>query len=490
MKTLSQNKFIILGIYSIVLFIVSIFFHETWRDELHVWIISQNSNSFLEFLQHRNTEAHPILWDLIQYTFSIFTSNFICLKLLNILFSIVTAYLFIKYLPFKIYQKVLLLFSYYFLFEYSVITRSYALSIMLLFISSELIKNKNYNGFIIISILAANTNILSAIVITSISIYYWSEKTLSAKHIIVIAIGVLLSVSHSFYQLFYNWDFQQAGYLSEINVDENLFLYKLALFYKGLVPIPIFQLEFWNTNFVTLKWYEGNFLASLLSIILMLTIGYFLRSNKKLLYSYFIGNLLLLTLFTFFWGGSQRHWGFFFILFISFYSILVQLKLDSKASNLLFTILLILQIPAGIFATYTDCIYSFSNSENVANYIDENYDKKKIVVAGFPDYTLSPIIYQSTKIDSFYNIQSCKKEVFTDWNRPENISENEFISRINKIHISNPSKKIIVILSFDSLNNYKFESAEFSFNHKKSFNSAIISDENYKLYELNFDTSH
>lgn len=487
MKNIFHRDYLLIGIYSMIIIFFNLFFHETWRDELHVWIIAQNSNSLLEFINLRSTEAHPIVWDIIQYSVSIFTSNFIYIKLLNILFSFITAYYIVKYLPFHFYQKALLLCSYYFLYEYSIINRSYALSIMLIFICLDLIQNKKYKWFIIVTILAANTNILSAIIITSISIYYWKINTISTKQIAFITSGVLFSITHIFYQLFYNWDFQDAGYMSSINIDKNLILYKFALIYKGLIPIPIFQHEFWNTNFISFLWFEGNLIASVLSLILLTCIIYIFKSNKKLLFAYIIGNLLLITLFTFFWGGSQRHWGFFFILFLVFYTIFVQLKLGTKTTNLFFTLLLILQLPGSIYAYYMDYNFTFSNSERVAKYIEQNVDSSKVILTGIPDYTLSSIIYKTSGIDKFYNIQSDKIEAFTNWNRPENISKEVFNKRIIKIHKLNPSKKIIVILSFNSIDINNFGNIGFTFNHLKTFDSAILSDENYKIYVLNFD---
>ena len=86
---IKENKkdLIIILIYAIITFIVTIFFHEKWRDEAQAWLLARDLNP-IELFKQMKYEGHPPLWHLILMPFAklgfpYMTINIILLPIIN-----------------------------------------------------------------------------------------------------------------------------------------------------------------------------------------------------------------------------------------------------------------------------------------------------------------------------------------------------------------------------------------------------------------------
>jgi len=109
--------------------------HEPWSDEAIPWVIVRENNfgGLLNFIFH-NWDLHPILSYLLLFPLVKLGLPYAAQAVLNGLLSVGAAFLFITKAPFARIFRYLFLFSFYMLYEYSVIARPYMLAILLVFI--------------------------------------------------------------------------------------------------------------------------------------------------------------------------------------------------------------------------------------------------------------------------------------------------------------------------------------------------------------------
>ena len=123
--------------------------HELWRDEVKAWLAGSESASIRDFIYNiRDNHGHPYLWGFIQYLVSHYIGYYIeSIKISHLIISTSTAFLILKYAPFSKLIRVLIIFSYFFFFEYSILSRNYAIGILSIIVFCILYKNKYKNLF-------------------------------------------------------------------------------------------------------------------------------------------------------------------------------------------------------------------------------------------------------------------------------------------------------------------------------------------------------
>ena len=140
---LNKNVEKIVFILFCVLTVVVSTFHEPWLDELQAWAISKDSlYNILFLLPHY--EGHPPLWHLILKCFSFFNVPLeYGLKIPNFLFMFSAVWLLIFKSPFHKALRLILPFTYFIFYQYSVISRPYSIFCFALFLSAYFYKTKN-----------------------------------------------------------------------------------------------------------------------------------------------------------------------------------------------------------------------------------------------------------------------------------------------------------------------------------------------------------
>jgi hypothetical protein len=102
--------------------------HEMWRDEIHFWTLARLAHGFWDLVAgDRVYDGHPPLWYWYLHVFTWFTKSAVGIQIATLVVATVAAVLFVRFAPFPRYLKVLLLFSYYYGYEYTVLSRNYVL---------------------------------------------------------------------------------------------------------------------------------------------------------------------------------------------------------------------------------------------------------------------------------------------------------------------------------------------------------------------------
>ncbi|HCC03659.1 MAG TPA: hypothetical protein DEP51_02215 [Clostridiales bacterium] len=143
-KFLKENKIelIIMLSYMIITFLISIIFHEKWRDEAQAWLMARDLN-IINLLKQIKYEGHPFLWQLILMPFAKLGFPYITQSLISLLFIWIFAWILIKKAPFNIFIKIIILLSLPIIYLYPVISRNYSLIPFSLALIAILYKKRN-----------------------------------------------------------------------------------------------------------------------------------------------------------------------------------------------------------------------------------------------------------------------------------------------------------------------------------------------------------
>ncbi len=473
--------------------------HELWRDELQIWMLVRDSDSLIQLFQHLRYETgHPFLWYLCLYGVSRLTRDPLAMQGVHWAIATAAVYLVARYAPFSRCQKSLFAFGYFSLFEFGLISRNYGLGMLLLFGVCVLFpaRRQRYWPIAILLFLASNTNLYSMLCAGAIAAMLllewlgpprspgqWHQRRwdLLGSGAIVVAGLVLCGLQFI--------SPPDAGIATDgvKPVDLKRVVSALALIWKSYAPLPPPTLHFWNQNIVR----EGD--AALLSILLLVgAIAIFIRKPLiLLLYGSGTGAIVLMALLKH--GGGARHWGFAFVLFI----VCLWLAADipdatyrlprcwrwlhqqlSQQHTIFFTVLLCLQLVAGLFAYGMDWVLPFSQAQATSQFIQRqnltslaligDRDWATLTVSGFLD---QPLFYPA----------SDRVGTFLIWNDQRRDRPWPEVLQRSQQYLASQSQSGFWIL------NYALTPAELALLPQAGqptgqFTGAIVADENYYLY--------
>ena len=102
-----------------------------WRDEVQAFMLSAASSTPLDLFAKLKYEGHPGLWQLLLWLITRFTTDPISMQVAHLLVALGIWLLIWRASPFKQYEKLLLLLSYYLFWEYFILSRNYAIGVLL-----------------------------------------------------------------------------------------------------------------------------------------------------------------------------------------------------------------------------------------------------------------------------------------------------------------------------------------------------------------------
>jgi len=447
--------------------IILIYHHEFSSDEVHSWLIGLDSSNIKEFIGNfRDNEGHPVLWTFILYIVShIFSSNVETMKIIHIAISTSTAFLILKFFPFNKIFRVAIIFSYFFFYEYSIISRNYAIGIFFMILFCVLYQNK-FKNLIYIGItlfLMGQTNIYSFLISVFLFILVISDIIKSNKETkkdinkIFLIFFILLFLGEI---IFLYWQ------LGGQAITGTTFSAPLTgIFQKSLqdyitsfrnasigvidsfLQTPPLSVNFWGHSFLAAKLLKINFIFKYLIAFLFLIIPIFVLKRKAFIL-FFSGSLFILLISIFVYSASLRHYGHIFILFLI--SIWIS-KTDLKDKpifnfnsnyffNIYLAIILTFSILGSSIAFYYDYKYPFTGGKAVSEYIESNFDLDNTIIMGYPGgrtqiisaYLNKDIYYpQSTSFKKLV-IQDAKIKIPIDANSLFKIA-NSFIDKEKSI---------------------------------------------------------
>ena len=187
MSKMSKKTYYI--IYSIVglVFLGTGFFagmhHEPWADEAQAWLMAKDSNSLMELIRAVRYEGTPALWHMIVKISQIMGLSYEHFFVLPLLFSTLgVVLLFCTKAPW--YWKVLIPFTFYIVYQNSVVARSYCLVLPVMMLVTLFFEKRKEEpmGFYGALVLLALTSSYGIIVAGSFLLYECKDILMLVLH--------------------------------------------------------------------------------------------------------------------------------------------------------------------------------------------------------------------------------------------------------------------------------------------------------------------
>ena len=507
-----------------VIGLLGILSHEMWRDEHQAWLVARDANSLSQLLDNMNYEGNPALWHFFLYWITRVTHDPIYMQAFHLLAATSFIFIFNRYAPLSNLHKILFSFGYFPLYEYAVISRSYALGILLVFGVCALYKNRTTKYILIGVLLAllANVTIYAVVIacciagILVLDYFFYQQK--NRKAMMQLAVGLvifILGVAFSLYQIWPDKDNSFPAPYANSLFDFPRWWQVSSKLFTTYAYIPQIQEHFWNSNIYfkdTGTTATGNFsdwlsvhpdyllLWVILPIITFFT-GILIFLRKPMVLLLYIG--MTIGLFSVYYYTAlmhSRYCGYLLIGLVvcywlseyypekKYYSILSGL--GKKISRSFLTVVLALNVIGAIVAYSVEIQYKFSPSKEVANYIKEN-KLDSLPIVGVTDFTISPIAtYLDKKI---YYPQMNDFGSFTIWStkRKDQMTFNETVASLGAF-IDKRNQKALWIkdsapqVSMDGKNQQDMEKAilrnDLQVDLLKKFSPGIVGDERYFIY--------
>ena len=436
--------------------------HELWGDEIHSWNIARASAGFSDLLTNSRYEGHPPVWYIILWTISKFTQNPAYIQLVQFILASAVAFLVLFYSPFPIITGLLIPFGYYFLFEYGVLSRNYAIGILLaLCVCLILRRDFKYKLLLYYSFLffMSNTHLLALLLAGSLHLYFLGLNLEQRKKslLIHIVLGTLIFLPSAYFifppsdsglnipSLISNRELNHLGIISRAPL--------LAFF-----PIPAWwNYNFWNTQFlleIQNTYVALKPVALLLSATLVGLAIFLLKNNKKSL-ALFTINLVLTFIIAFIFPlTAARYVGFIFLGFIVAFWLYCYETPVSRKNNRLVNLLLAIQLIAGAFSVVKDIQFPFSNSYKVNELLKNIPANERIVTDIGCVNNVSAFTGKA-----LYCIGPDREVSFVQWNNEFKIvTPNPYFNSLTKLFQKEGLKKIYLISIYTPQTISRFDS--------------------------------
>jgi hypothetical protein len=386
-------------------------YHELWRDEWQTWMLARDSTSVRDLLRNMRSEGHPPGWYLILFGLSRFTRSAAAMQAFHVAVATASVYLLARYSPLPWVQKVLIAFGYFFVYEYAVIARSYALSVLALFTFCALFPLRRHRPYaligslvllavvsaysLIIAIAASGMLLLERLADSGLRNSWWIRSARSRLVIVVwvatAAAAVLIMRPPDGFsgrtggggQPFSKWEIAETT----------------SAIAWAYLPLPDVTAEHpWNTHVVPTGGRLRLGVRLALSSGLIAGAGLLFAHRPLVLFMYATGTFGLLLFQHLFFAGTLRHHGHLFVLFIACLwlcrlpgrewrlpVVLRRFSAGTPAGGAFVNVLLVIQCLAAAFLYAADLRRPFSTSPQVAQLIrDRGLQNLPIAVSPAP----------------------------------------------------------------------------------------------------------
>ncbi|MEH1847973.1 MAG: hypothetical protein V7L25_24085 [Nostoc sp.] len=494
-----HSPWFIIIIFS-VLGLIGILNHSMWRDELNPWLIVRDSESFGDLITNIRYEGHPVLWYFSLAILRKIVDNPIIIQIFHWAITVVSVAIFCLYSPFNYQQKFLFSFGFFPFYEYLLISRNYAFSMLFIFAFCTIFssRKRTYAYLAILLGLLANSNAYGLFGSFSLSLTLLAEFCFDSKHrqqyfsqtqkydsflsIIIIIFSFILSI----YIITPPTDSYLHGGLNNnwlMQLDIRHLLKSIGrIFASYLLIIPAQK-----------KWLDLIVCAAIALFIVILTL---MKLSKKpvSLFFYIIGTCVIFAFTYLRFTGMPRHFGHFYLVMIAalwlgscYQESTVLLKNFSVRPNLItfvqkwhyivLMLILCVQFGGGIYSFSRDLVVPFSASRETAQYIQKAGLDNEFIVAS-RDANMAPLAgYLNRK---FYYPELQKMGSFTLFKKGrQDVEQAEILSQINSLLINKDEQKKILLILNKKLN---VNRNDLKIVPIKDFQRGWVDNERYYLY--------
>ncbi len=464
--------------------------HAMWRDELNAWGIVLDSASLSALFAHLHYEGHPGLWHLLLWLASHLSTAPQTLQIVHALIGLGIVWMIALVSPFSRTEKILILLSYFVLFEYTVISRNYGIGLLLALVFAhrrsvhpdQLKSNAVLLGFL------ANTNVFALILAAALALEYaWFlyPGRRDAKAWITslcLPAGILLAFAGFSIATFWpasdiSWRTTSLSVPKVISADEIAYVVESNV--SALMPIDV--QAFWFSNQGPADW-EGPLLREItlatLPFIVVIIARIFIGAPRLLVIP--AVTLLGSVAFNlFFYEGSIRHWG---INFVAFLAALWILRAETPQKTPWALPILVLNAAAGVLFTVQHWTIPFSNAGATAEWIT-SAGLRDAALIGTPDTHVAPVAELLGRRMTFLDCE-CSDTYLSFSKRRDDFSERQIPERLLRAVTANVGHPTLYLNTEPATADQKATLAgqNFTLVKRAAFTNALV--ENFYVYEV------
>ncbi|MFM2048141.1 MAG: hypothetical protein RI955_689 [Bacteroidota bacterium] len=488
LKILSSILFLVL---SFVLF----YFHEPWRDELQAFSLVRNSHSISELYQMVRYEGHPLGWYILQKGVYFFNPNFITIRFVHWSLAAIGVIILIWKAPFPIIYRILIPFGYFFTYEYSAIARNYGIAIPFYMLLCILFSRKKYLLFGFIAAITMQFSLYSFIISFSVSIFYFFHHK-QQKNIAWYA-GILFTLIGIFlFTLSVNTP-DDIGTSPGWNLNPDRYTAAFSVIANAFFTVFKFDIHFWNNSFFQ-TFLNYDFTQAVQFVLSIFIFGWMIKTlskNKISLYIFITGTAIMMFFMAAKYHGSVRHHGHLYVLFLmtlwignTIQSNVLQpfyfskktksfiLFFPEKYGSKFFILVLVLQIVGSLQATYFEIKYPFSDSQQVAKFLQKNYPNNLVISCSDGPGTAVSITMAK---QFFYPNSFSWRENLCFNNKRGDIGYSTLIAQCERFFLDHPNGVLLISKSTSTLDFID----KIPYKKIKDFQPAIREDESYILFK-------
>jgi hypothetical protein len=380
----------------------TIFRHEMWMDELNTWDVVRDATGLGSLFANMHLEVHPALWYLLLYPLTRLTPDPRAMQLLHLAIATATAAVIVWAAPFRGWLRVLLIFGYFFVYEFAIISRGYALGLLAAVVACVVYCRPRPAPMLLAVLLAivANTSFYGLIVATAFALGIAVSGRVGGRQAALAGALYVAAAAIAMITLYPKADNVFAREWHD-TLDWSRVRATLSLIWAAYVPLPDFSSAApWNSNLLfgasSFAARANTIASAVLGAALFATGVVALHRDRAAVVTYLAGSFAVLAFVYVKYTGGLRHHGHLFVLLI----LAVWMTRAEVASaqgaaaaeparrpppaawwNAVLVTLLVAQAAAGAYFVVQDFRKPFSVSKDLADYVGSLPPSAEVVVA-------------------------------------------------------------------------------------------------------------
>ena len=381
--------------------------HEAWFDEAQAWLLARDASLPDLFIRYARWEGSPSLWHFLLMPFARAGFPYADLSYISAALAIGGVILFLWRSPFPLWMRLLFPFTYFPLFQYSAVARSYALVLPLLCGIAILFPKRVSQHpvwFCVLLALLANTSFHCTIVAGVLFVEWlwtaWRSGTIRTRPVLV---ALMTSAFGLLYLLIYlelrvPLDLSvHVGIAHPMNAGMIRFLKQISEAFWGgiggnayrafstLVGFFVIGISLWRFGRST----SGFILAA--STVLLLTLA-----GLKHAAPWHAGVVFLVWIFAL-WIFFLQH---------------PARAASSRSLHIVIAVILVVQTVFGLQSVWFDIFRPYSGSRDAAAYLQSTgQDQRKLFAIGFKAFAIQPYFHR----DVFAYQENGRQQAFYLW---------------------------------------------------------------------------
>jgi hypothetical protein len=381
--------------------------HVMWRDEIRTWQICRESTSLASLSSAMRFDAVPVLWNWIVFALTRISGKPFTMQLAHALIATGVVYVVARWAPFPKWMKAAFAFGYYPFFEYAAITRTYSLIFLLMLATCALMSQAKVRVMVISIVLFLMTQtsvwgvglaivLLGAAIARAVS----SPREIRPRawaigvSVLVVLCGAVLC----WIEIRPGPDSSATDTWGSASATMRL-LGSISTVYRAWFPIPRWSRNFWGTNVL-----EGMAAVQVVLSCALIIAAILMLLCRPIALGLFVAGIIELLAFAYRFKGVTRHNGHLFMLLIAccwlaatsppwpgrhrVYAAATEWL--ERARQPFLAGILVVNAASGIIVAIAAMFLPFSSSLAVADYIQQHFDDRTILVA-VDDFSAAPV---------------------------------------------------------------------------------------------------